>query len=82
MHLEQVLALTVRGHEVRHLMTGAQVTPHPLHPALRVVRGRPVYDLVDGRPHLRVENRVLPAGPTVVRNQRTKAPGRPPRASM
>jgi len=27
---------------------------------------RPVYDLVDGRPHVRVENRVLPAGPTVV----------------
>jgi hypothetical protein len=27
---------------------------------------RPVYDLVEGRPHLRVENRVLPAGPTVV----------------
>jgi gamma-glutamyl:cysteine ligase YbdK (ATP-grasp superfamily) len=27
---------------------------------------RPVYDLVDGRPHLRVENRALPAGPTVV----------------
>jgi Glutamate-cysteine ligase family 2(GCS2) len=27
---------------------------------------RPVYDLVQGRPHLRVENRVLPAGPTVV----------------
>jgi gamma-glutamyl:cysteine ligase YbdK (ATP-grasp superfamily) len=27
---------------------------------------RPVYDLVDGVPHLRVENRVLPAGPTVV----------------
>ncbi|GMA89268.1 hypothetical protein GCM10025868_45180 [Angustibacter aerolatus] len=26
---------------------------------------RPVYDIVDGRPHLRVENRVLPAGPTV-----------------
>ncbi|SFE13540.1 Glutamate-cysteine ligase family 2(GCS2) [Actinopolyspora alba] len=26
---------------------------------------RPVYDLVDGVPHLRVENRVLPAGPTV-----------------
>ena len=26
---------------------------------------RPVYDVVDGRPHLRVENRVLPAGPTV-----------------
>ncbi len=27
---------------------------------------RPVYDVVHGRPHLRVENRVLPAGPTVV----------------
>jgi hypothetical protein len=26
---------------------------------------RPVYDIVDGVPHLRVENRVLPAGPTV-----------------
>ena len=27
---------------------------------------RPVYDVQNGRPHLRVENRVLPAGPTVV----------------
>ncbi len=27
---------------------------------------RPVYDVREGRPHLRVENRVLPAGPTVV----------------
>jgi len=27
---------------------------------------RPVYDVVDGAPHLRVENRVLPSGPTVV----------------
>ena len=27
---------------------------------------RPVYDIVRGRPHVRVENRVLPAGPTVV----------------
>ena len=27
---------------------------------------RPVYDVVDGVPHLRVENRVLPAGPTVI----------------
>ncbi|WP_239128614.1 glutamate-cysteine ligase family protein [Sinosporangium siamense] len=27
---------------------------------------RPVYDVVGGRPHLRVENRVLPAGPTVL----------------
>jgi hypothetical protein len=27
---------------------------------------RPVYDVMDGRPHLRVENRVLPSGPTIV----------------
>jgi hypothetical protein len=27
---------------------------------------RPVYDVVRGRPHVRVENRALPAGPTVV----------------
>ena len=27
---------------------------------------RPVYDVFQGQPHLRVENRVLPAGPTVV----------------
>lgn len=27
---------------------------------------RPIYDIVDGRPHLRVENRVLPAGPTIL----------------
>ncbi|WP_127573044.1 glutamate-cysteine ligase family protein [Georgenia faecalis] len=27
---------------------------------------RPIYDVQDGSPHLRVENRVLPAGPTVV----------------
>ena len=27
---------------------------------------RPVYDVMNGRPHLRVENRVLPAGPTIV----------------
>jgi hypothetical protein len=26
---------------------------------------RPIYDVVRGQPHLRVENRVLPAGPTV-----------------
>ena len=27
---------------------------------------RPIYDTVRGRPHLRVENRLLPAGPTVI----------------
>lgn len=44
----------------------------PRLPELRLHNGtvyrwnRPVYDIMDGRPHLRVENRVLPAGPTVV----------------
>jgi gamma-glutamyl:cysteine ligase YbdK (ATP-grasp superfamily) len=44
----------------------------PKLPELRLHNGtvyrwnRPVYDVVNGRPHLRVENRVLPAGPTVV----------------
>jgi hypothetical protein len=27
---------------------------------------RPIYDIVEGRPHVRVENRVLPAGPSIV----------------
>jgi hypothetical protein len=44
----------------------------PTLPELRLHNGtvyrwnRPVYDVVQGRPHVRVENRVLPAGPTVV----------------
>ena len=44
-------------------------TPHL--PELRLHNGtiyrwnRPIYDVVDGRPHLRIENRLLPAGPTV-----------------
>jgi hypothetical protein len=43
----------------------------PRLPELRLHNGtvyrwnRPVYDTVRGRPHLRVENRALPAGPTV-----------------
>ncbi len=44
----------------------------PKLPELRLHNGtiyrwnRPVYDVVRGVPHLRVENRVLPSGPTVV----------------
>jgi gamma-glutamyl:cysteine ligase YbdK (ATP-grasp superfamily) len=44
----------------------------PQLPELRLHNGtvyrwnRPVYDVTAGRPHLRVENRVLPAGPTVI----------------
>ena len=45
--------------------------PYPGLPELTLHNGtiyrwnRPIYAVVDGRPHLRVENRVLPAGPTV-----------------
>jgi uncharacterized protein (DUF488 family) len=39
-------ALAVRGQRVLHIMAAGHEVPHPLHPALRVVRGRPVYDLV------------------------------------
>ncbi len=44
----------------------------PCLPELRLHNGtvyrwnRPIYDVVRGRPHLRVENRILSAGPTVV----------------
>jgi hypothetical protein len=44
----------------------------PRLPELRMHNGtvyrwnRPVYDIHEGKPHLRVENRVLPAGPSVV----------------
>jgi gamma-glutamyl:cysteine ligase YbdK (ATP-grasp superfamily) len=27
---------------------------------------RPIYDIANGRPHVRIENRLLPAGPTVI----------------
>jgi gamma-glutamyl:cysteine ligase YbdK (ATP-grasp superfamily) len=43
----------------------------PQLPELRLHNGtiyrwnRPIYDVADGRPHLRIENRLLPAGPTV-----------------
>ena len=51
---------------------GARARRTPALQELRLHNGtvwrwnRPVYDIVDGVPHLRVENRVLPAGPTVV----------------
>ncbi len=44
----------------------------PQLPELRLHNGtvyrwnRPIYDVVDGKPHLRVENRVLPAGPSMI----------------
>lgn len=49
----------------------SQGTPPSLK-ALRLHNGtiyrwnRPCYGILDGKPHLRIENRVLPAGPTVI----------------
>jgi Glutamate-cysteine ligase family 2(GCS2) len=42
-----------------------QLTEMRLHNGTIYRWNRPVYDVANGRPHVRVENRVLPAGPTV-----------------
>ena len=51
-------------------MLEAGQTPHlselKLHNGTVYRWNRPVYDVADGTPHLRVENRVLPAGPTII----------------
>jgi hypothetical protein len=44
--------------------TAPQLAELTLHNGTIYRWNRPVYAVVDGRPHLRVENRVLPAGPT------------------
>lgn len=64
------------------VLLGAEITEDPFEeleagripklPALRLHNGtvyrwnRPCYGISDGKPHLRIENRVLPAGPTPV----------------
>jgi hypothetical protein len=45
--------------------TAPQLSELRLHNGTIYRWNRPVYDINDGTPHLRVENRVLPAGPTV-----------------
>ena len=58
------------GREDSAAVLGTGGIPHL--PELRLHNGtiyrwnRPVYDVARGKPHLRVENRVLPAGPTVI----------------
>ena len=58
------------SHEDPAAMLEAGQAPHlselRLHNGTVYRWNRPIYDLVDGRPHLRVENRVLPAGPTII----------------
>ncbi|MBW3086278.1 Glutamate--cysteine ligase [Austwickia sp. TVS 96-490-7B] len=43
-----------------------QLTELMLHNGTVYRWNRPIYDTSDGRPHLRVENRVLPSGPTPI----------------
>lgn len=53
-------AATLRAGDIPHL---PELT---LHNGTIYRWNRPVYEVARGRPHMRVENRVLPAGPTVV----------------
>ncbi len=55
---EEPLAVLERG-------TAPRLGEMTLHNGTVYRWNRPVYATVEGRPHLRVENRVLPAGPTV-----------------
>jgi len=52
--------------EVARGGTAPQLAELRLHNGTVYRWNRPVYDIADGIPHLRVENRVLPAGPTPV----------------
>jgi gamma-glutamyl:cysteine ligase YbdK (ATP-grasp superfamily) len=62
--------LPICEEEDPHAMLRAGDIPHlpelTLHNGTIYRWNRPVYDVARGRPHLRIENRVLPAGPTVV----------------
>jgi hypothetical protein len=62
--------LPVTSEENPHAVLEAGGTPRldelRLHNGTIYRWNRPVYAVVDGVPHVRVENRVLPAGPTVV----------------
>jgi uncharacterized protein (DUF488 family) len=40
-------AVLAAGGDVRHVMEGGRLDPHRLHPAARVERGLPVYDVED-----------------------------------
>jgi hypothetical protein len=63
-----LLAETTDEDPMAKLEAGEAPRPRRAAPAQRHVYrwNRPIYDMVGGVPHLRVENRVLPAGPTIV----------------
>ena len=56
------------GRDARRAATSPSSRELRLHNGTIYRWNRPIYDVVRGRPHLRVENRILPAGPTVVDN--------------
>ena len=62
--------LPIVGEEDPHVVLRAGDIPHLeelcLHNGTIYRWNRPVYQVARGRPHLRIENRVLPAGPTVI----------------
>jgi CBS domain-containing protein len=65
----RVILGTDPGPDPMDLLRAGQI---PMLSALRLFNGtvwrwnRPCYGITDGRPHLRIENRALPSGPTVV----------------
>src|SRR5262249_57807258 len=62
-----LLPLLDPGDPVAELESGStpELAELTLHNGTVYRWNRPVYAVEDGEPHLRVENRVLPAGPTV-----------------
>jgi gamma-glutamyl:cysteine ligase YbdK (ATP-grasp superfamily) len=66
-YFSALLPITSDEDPVAVLETGGtpQLSELRLHNGTIYRWNRPVYDINDGVPHLRVENRVLPAGPTV-----------------
>ena len=66
-YFSALLPICEGGDPLAELNGGAipQLAEMSLHNGTIYRWNRPVYAVVDGRPHLRVENRVLPAGPSV-----------------
>ena len=66
-YFPSLLPLLDSGDPVAELESGAtpELAELTLHNGTVYRWNRPVYAVEDGEPHLRVENRVLPAGPTV-----------------
>jgi len=65
----RVLLAADTGPSSLDLLAGGEVPPLralSLHNGTVYRWNRPCYGVIDGRPHLRIENRVIPSGPTVL----------------